>query len=552
MLLLSNSALAETLYVREDATHGGDNSGLSYANAWQGLGEVVWGTGAGEVGPGDTLYVCGLHLSTYTGAALVTFTPSLDGTSGNRITIRGDHSVEPGIIWGAGIMAHEAWNYEGSNTWSITDVGTPNLIWYFEDITADSWTVLQSTSSIAECKATPGSFYGTGIVKEKFYVHCSDNAAPTNRIAANRIGYQVHVNDRDYITFQNLECYCIYRWISLDNSNPVTNITWNGCTVWYGDSNFVFEFKNNKDYMSLIDCDIAYCKNGVGLYEYPAGGMGASYCLIQGCTIHNCTGDSDAHGIGLSGSNNTIERNNIYNCGSGVTMYLTTAMTAGQTSNVIRWNYIHDTHTNYSANGRGIEFNQDGDNTADKSGNQCYGNIVSNIDDHGYRCTWPSDQVVFYNNLAYKCDTSFYFHHTEQASGPNIIFKNNVSISPVTRHVYFYTDTGDGNFGINADYNSYYPVSGDDFYFNADTAITYAEWTALSATGCTFDDNSSTADPDLVDESVDNFFPNSGSPLINTGTDVGLTEDKHGVSIPQGSGVDKGPYEYATGYWGIM
>lgn len=58
LISTSMAASAESLWVRHDILTG-ENDGRSYDNAWQGFGDLVWGAGDGEIGPGDTLYVCG-------------------------------------------------------------------------------------------------------------------------------------------------------------------------------------------------------------------------------------------------------------------------------------------------------------------------------------------------------------------------------------------------------------------------------------------------------------------------------------------------------------
>ena len=51
-------------YVRPAGGNYGSENGTSYANALDGLKNVVWGEGG--VQAGDTLYVCGLHYWTMT------------------------------------------------------------------------------------------------------------------------------------------------------------------------------------------------------------------------------------------------------------------------------------------------------------------------------------------------------------------------------------------------------------------------------------------------------------------------------------------------------
>ena len=60
LFLLIPGVLARDWYVRPAGGSYGSENGTSYANAWDGLLNVRWGTGG--VQPGDTLWVCGLHI----------------------------------------------------------------------------------------------------------------------------------------------------------------------------------------------------------------------------------------------------------------------------------------------------------------------------------------------------------------------------------------------------------------------------------------------------------------------------------------------------------
>jgi len=73
-------------FVRSDTSHSGMRNGQSYASAWGGWSEIVWGTSG--VNTGDTLYICGAHI--YTSVI------ALGNVTG--VTIRGDHSSESGSL----------------------------------------------------------------------------------------------------------------------------------------------------------------------------------------------------------------------------------------------------------------------------------------------------------------------------------------------------------------------------------------------------------------------------------------------------------------------
>lgn len=78
-------------FVRPDTSHSGTRNGQSYASAWGGWAEVVWG--AGGVLAGDALYVCDSH--TY---GAIIGTGGQVATQTDRITIRGDYPGHYGVI----------------------------------------------------------------------------------------------------------------------------------------------------------------------------------------------------------------------------------------------------------------------------------------------------------------------------------------------------------------------------------------------------------------------------------------------------------------------
>jgi PKD repeat protein len=549
--------LATDWYVRPAGGNYGLENGTSYDNAWDGLEKVVWGPGG--VQAGDNLYVCGFHIHTHTGGSVGRIIVPSSGTSDlNRVVIRGDYAGDRGIIWGADRLAHEPWINEGSDTYSITIPGYRSGYWYFQDVTANSWVVLTRRSSLQDCKNNPGSFYSPNYANgSKLYVHCSDNGNPTNRIVAEMFGYDFALNNTQYITFLNLETYGHYRMFinGLDN-DVVHHIRIEGCKLWYGE-HAIMHLRRNTSYIEFINCDIAWAKNGLGFSEgsLADGSYAPHHCKIQGCTVHDIGvtyTDSDAHCISWQGGyDNIIENNECYNCGTGITFYLYDSQ--GMRNCLVRWNYIHDTHTLGGAGGRGIEFNCESGNVQDRSGNECYGNIVTNVNDTGYRTTFSglNAEIKFFNNVAYNCRVSFYFQQLG-SMGPYVVAKNNISLNPRVEHLRFSCGGApEGSYKIDSNFNCFYPLTGSQFYFYAGTAggsFTFTDWKKLSKSGCTFDPSSLASDPQFSNSSgsyqaAADFRPQASSPIIDAGTSVGLTQDKDDVTVPQGFAPDIGAYE---------
>lgn len=160
LILLSADAVATDWFVRPAGGNYGSEDGTSYANAWDGLTNVVWG--GGGVVAGDNLYVCGLHVHSVEAldsiATEADITPVSGTSESARVIIRGDYPGDPGIVWGAYKMSYDDWTNEGNGVWSIPLPGDSSDVWFFEDIgTPDdaSYTILNPLTP------TSGTLTGT-------------------------------------------------------------------------------------------------------------------------------------------------------------------------------------------------------------------------------------------------------------------------------------------------------------------------------------------------------------------------------------------------------
>jgi hypothetical protein len=87
-LITANACFAKDWFVRPSGAVYGSLTGKSYNDAWSGLSSIKWGPGG--VSGGDTLYICGSHNETLKVGA--------SGSSGNKITIKGDYPGAPGVL----------------------------------------------------------------------------------------------------------------------------------------------------------------------------------------------------------------------------------------------------------------------------------------------------------------------------------------------------------------------------------------------------------------------------------------------------------------------
>ena len=551
--LLIPPVFADDWYVRPEGGSYGDGNGTSYADAWDGLLNVVWGPGG--VQPGDTLWVCGLHIHTVTGMSDSPIDVQADidlisGTSESAcVTIRGDYPDDPGIVWGAYRICHESWADEGRNVWSITLPGSQYSAWFFEDITAANWTVLDKAESLEECRNNPGSYYSPGYMPtSKLYVHCSDSGDPTGRVYANRWGYDWKIDGKHHITFLNLKLYCPGRFSWTGSGIVATHMKWEGCTLWYGEHSLITPLPGCHHWQ-VIDCDIGWAAGG-GIYSIHFGSSenakNASNYFFSGNTIHDIgvrMKTSDAHGIGIQGGNaGIIEGNHIYNCGTGITLYSFTH--TEMKNNIVRYNFVRNTHKQGGANSRGIETQCDNDSLSDKTGNIFHHNIVVNCA-IGYRFQFEDEQEV-YNNIACHCDVGIAAERNYRGHAPKIKARNNIFCDSLTRHIKFLAG-GDTISSADFDFNLYYPDGADKFQLY-DRITDFSGWQSFLRKDYTFDPNGLTGNPKFVNTSGkyaedSDFMLRNDSPAIDKGTDVGLTRDRSNNPIPSGQAPDIGAYE---------
>jgi len=153
---LASIASATDYYVRPDGGSYGSEDGSDWSNAFDGFSDVVWGSSAGQVGAGDTLYVAG---GNYTSS----INPAASGTSDSvRIVIRRATVAEHGTGTG--------WN----------------------------------SSFDAQVNLQPGAYvriYGQSYITvdgvTEYGIHV-DSPTPTN-------AYGIYVNNADYVTVQYIK-----------------------------------------------------------------------------------------------------------------------------------------------------------------------------------------------------------------------------------------------------------------------------------------------------------------------------------------------------------
>ncbi|MBW3000498.1 hypothetical protein KY341_01330 [Candidatus Woesearchaeota archaeon] len=546
---------ASTWYVRPEGGSYGNEDGTSYANAWDGLQNIVFNETGVE--PGDELYVCGLHYHTVTNGGSIGQQGDIILRSGGtekspyRITLRGDCHGNQGIVWEGYKIGYPGWVNEGRGVYSIGLHGTEYPGNYFQDVGVpndDSYILLNRSNSFNECQNNPGSFFMND--SRKVYIHTTYSGDPTGRVWGNRWGYEFNIpNNNHYITFKNLKFYS-----SRYGFRPKPNIThlrWENCTLWYGEST-ILEFGDGNHHMEILDCDIGY--SGTPIYLISGTSKSPSNYVFARNTVHDCgtlnyhrVGDNHAIGI-QGGDGGLIEDNHIYHCRDGIVYYIYPGMHCS--NNIIRRNYIHDIYDyGYMPNGISFGANYEGE-VGDTSGNMVYDNIIVNVT-RAFYYKWPGKMKV-YNNVIYNVDWAFNFGGTNKGQTcARAELRNNIAMNVSEYFIRFACYGAPGSYEIDSDYNIFYPILGAKFYFREMNIITdnmtFEEWKALSKPDCVFDPHTLTANPLFINPLLYNFHLHPGSPAIDMGIDVGLTSDFEDTPIPQGTRPDIGAFEYIIG-----
>lgn len=117
--------------------------------------------------------------------------------------------------------------------------------------------------------------------------------------------------------------------------------------------------------------------------------------------------------------------------------------------------------------------------------------------------------------------------------------KNNITYGhPVEFMISAVAVAGGGN--VNSDYNNFYDSLGGNAFDYSGTFSNFATYKTNSGK----DANSLNLNPVFQNIATNNFKLQSSSSVINMGTNVSLTSDYISTSVPQGSSVDMGAYEF--------
>lgn len=229
-----------TWYVRPNTGHNTTRNGTSYATAWGGWSEIVWGVSG--VNAGDTLYVCGRHEYS-SGISVGAHT----GGSGTETTISGELSNDPGsLIFSGGAFLSNARSY--TNIVGLTfQGGTSVCVYQFSGtITGNSYLRNTFIGGTATCLSLDGTtshvsttisnntfsntlYTGTAGSAINWFVSTSGNAVITDMVINNNtfINCKGTGNHRAVVHFRIQNDANVASKIT---RFTLTNNTWKECT----------------------------------------------------------------------------------------------------------------------------------------------------------------------------------------------------------------------------------------------------------------------------------------------------------------------------------
>jgi len=542
---------ATDYYVKNGGNDGA--AGTSDGTAWETIAKV--NSMMGSFSPGDNIYF--KRGSTWSADTLEI---ECSGSSGSIVKF--------GAYGTGNLPVISAFTTTGADTWgNMVEVGALDVYRYdssyptyicMEGTTFLTYLLWDTDVSTTFNGASQGSWSRNG---NYTYVCCTDNADPdthTMYIPYSNTSPAYSCiwlyNDVKYVTVENLELKgANQNGIKVRNwgTNDSNNIILSGLTVRYcGTTGIQICNDSGGSTYKVTNVTVQNCLSSYNAYHGIALLGRVENITVTGNTVHHTGWDREqgidtwgGHGISMYGSvsdraptNCIIEKCEVYNIyeesdggeGTGIqfddnTNYCT-----------IRYNHIHN------CEGAGILYN--GPN------NTSYYNII----DTCYTGVGTYGAGIYFlngnggsahNNVVYNCKNGITF---AVESGETVTIRNNLVFeSDVYDFRWIWSSTyGTVNSNNNCIYNSTIALNFLDWHLGSGDEQDLAEW----QTDTGQDANSTDSDPSVVNAAGGNFHLSSdSSPCYEAGTDVSLTPDYDGVTVPQGTYPEIGAFEYTGG-----
>ncbi len=531
-----------------DATAGNDsNDGLSEGAPWKTIAKVS----AASFSAGDTISF--KRGEKWREQLMV---PS-SGSSGNPITFGAYGTGDDPVISGADDITGAAYKWtasgSGANEFYLEAVvgGDPSLGDGPDQIYMDGVRLLIGTAgslsdhewdwadndtlgfSTVYLRDESGDPDGSGVVIEA-----------SVREAGIRSGGKSYLTI-DGLTVERANLHGVY-FLGVASSNlTVQNCTTKECHR----GGIVFDSTLAAQTVLLVDACTVHDNGGSGVNVFDDFGD----LIVQNCTVYNnCTSIADfTAGIktfSLAGARSngiTIKINTVYDNGEGA---------PGEERGYGIWvdspgtDVIIERNLCYGNQKFGIQFEF---GAADQSGRRISYNICRDNTGGGILVARRTHDCLVYNNT---CVDNIGFGNIAilgESGGDPVGMEDNIILNNIcwggTKSLN--AQGGAENDGVNGDNNLYQgnlfgPDQSNGIRWGGDFYSTLAAWVTAVGAAATGNIND---DPLFADEGGNDFHlqPTPTSPAIDAGTDVSLTQDFDGVSVPRGGGVDLGAFEYS-------
>ncbi len=435
----------------------------------------------------------------------------------------------------------------GENVW-MSELGTTTNVVSFND------TMGTEVASQAALTSSLEWYYDS---PDSLFVYSTtdpDTAYTSPGIEMGQRGYAILLTNKDYVTVDGLT---LTGGNIVDNGTLQFNTASSGTNVGYTIQNCTF--KNGAGDGILITSypnigtltDSTFNNNTISYF--PRFGI-SLYQVNASSGNENTISDNDVSYIDLAGiemrgnyiiaEGNTVHDGGlITNVGGAIHLYSGSIGEGTGDNNIIRYNLTYSWRGHLN-DGYGISIDQWCDN------NDTYYNIVYDVDGPGIYLYDAADCKIE-NNIVYNACVDTAGDGLERgairltsSTAPNnltdnAVIKNNIAYTLDASAYSVFVDGDTVGNTVDITNNDWYRTSADWYRWDGTPGATLATWNALDA-GIGTDINS---DPLFTDTASLDFTLQSGSPCIDTGTDVDLTQDYLGNTVPWGDGVDMGAYE---------
>lgn len=511
--------LTETLRGDVYVSNGGSdtNTGTSITDAWQTIAKV----NAVEFLAGDTIFF-------HTGDTWrETLTVPSSGSDGSPIVFTkydstGESGADP-IISGGDIG--DGWTNVSGDKWYFTGLSTnPNTVVFRDTMGTQVWT----SASVD----TEKEWFWTTSGDDTLFIYSSD----TTNIEYGARSNCVNITNYDYIILDNLTLQTA-RFANIQIGGTSDHITVQSCTSRFGKDGVRVQGSTVGGGNIIQDNEIHYCfEYGVRFDDHILSGSGTeSYVRRNNINNNHWAGIELEARYVIVESNIVTDNGSVGNNFQGIHLYGKGAENCGDHC-IIRYNKVSG-QGGTSPNATGIMIDVDCDT------NEVYYNIVYESQGGGIAIYGATDAEI-YNNSVYdngqngtgQGEIRIKDDGTDQTT--RITVKNNIGYATQAGTYSIFIDPNSSGNTIDVTNNLWYSTQSYWYVHNVDTGATLATWNGKTGVGTDLNN-----DPLMVNPTTD-FTLQSTSPCINTGTDVGLTTDYAGNTVPFESIPDMGAYEY--------